>query len=115
VAPRVASGRRDGRPVVHDTVADKQSAASAAATTIEVPDDLNVGVSPQVVTRTLTPVLGNAYRYAGQQVRVRGRRRQDTVKILFADDGPGVPDHFRADLFLPAGVPTSTTGIPAQA
>jgi signal transduction histidine kinase len=107
-----APGRCGLQGVLTSTVAQAQPAAPATGTTLDVPADLDVGVSADIVTRILTPVLGNAYRYARTRVTVRGRRCPDSVEILVNDDGPGVPDDFRAQLFVPGRRAQADDGHP---
>ncbi|MEU9178386.1 HAMP domain-containing sensor histidine kinase [Streptomyces sp. NPDC048550] len=59
------------------------------------------GVPAAVLERILSPLLDNALRYAATAVHIRASREPGRVRIEVVDDGPGVPDGFRAHLFQP--------------
>lgn len=63
--------------------------------------ELIAGVSSAVLERILSPLLDNALRYAATAVHLRASREAGRVRIEVVDDGPGVPDDFRAQLFQP--------------
>ncbi len=62
---------------------------------------LEAGVAPALLERILSPLLTNAVRYAHSRVTVSARRIPGAVRIDGADDGPGVPEAFRDELFQP--------------
>jgi signal transduction histidine kinase len=51
--------------------------------------------------RVLTNLLRNAAEAGAQTVRVSARHKSPTLSIEIADDGPGLPEAVRADLFRP--------------
>ncbi|MGZ4590412.1 MAG: sensor histidine kinase [Actinomycetes bacterium] len=95
-----APGRCAVAPVVQ-RAADEAGDHGALSVTAAVPEGLEVGVSAEVARRILLPLLGNAYRYARSCVSVTARRESGHVDLLVLDDGPGVPEEFRADVFEP--------------
>jgi signal transduction histidine kinase len=101
-----APGRCALRPVILAAMSDSRenSGMRHTTTTMDVlPFDLEVGVSREVVQRILTPLLGNAQRYAHSQIAVHAHRIQGNIEIVVSDDGPGVPAAFRDNLFEPGG------------
>ncbi len=68
---------------------------------VQVPADLEVGVTGDVLARILMALVGNAMRYADGRVTVDAVRAGHEVRIRVRDDGPGVPAAFRADVFEP--------------
>lgn len=62
--------------------------------------DLNVLVRPAALKRCLANLVGNAMRY-GKQVAVNAVRRGNAVEIAVDDDGPGIPENRREEVFRP--------------
>ncbi len=50
--------------------------------------------------RGLTNLVGNALRF-GTRVQIHAVRRSDAIDIAVDDDGPGIPEEHRADVFRP--------------
>jgi signal transduction histidine kinase len=63
--------------------------------------ELIAGVPAAVLERIVSPLRDNALRYAATAVLIRACREPGHVRIEVGDDGPGVPDGFRAHLFQP--------------
>lgn len=67
-----------------------------------------------MVERILTNLLDNAIRHTppGGEVRVSLRGQGDDVRLVVADQGPGLPDSLRVELALPMGqrLPTREGG-----
>ena len=55
---------------------------------------------PDALRRAVRNLVENAVRY-GERARVSLARRGDTVCIVVADDGPGIPDALREQVFAP--------------
>lgn len=62
---------------------------------------LVAGVAPALLERIVSPLLGNACRYAASVVTVRAYRAPDGLRLDVTDDGPGVPPPFAGRLFEP--------------
>ncbi|MEU0845206.1 HAMP domain-containing sensor histidine kinase [Streptomyces sp. NPDC005962] len=62
---------------------------------------LVAGVSPAVAERILAPLLDNARRYAVDAITLECAARPEGVRVVVADDGPGVPDRDRDAIFDP--------------
>ncbi|MDE0334121.1 MAG: ATP-binding protein [Defluviicoccus sp.] len=61
---------------------------------------LVIPIRPNAFRRCLTNVISNAVRHA-EHVSVRARRTRDTIEIVVDDDGPGIPETAREDVFKP--------------
>ncbi len=77
----VASGRRKGSDIV-----------------LESNGEMTVAVRPNALKRCLTNLIDNAQRH-GEHVVVVASRRDDTVEIAIDDDGPGIPEAERNEVF----------------
>ena len=55
---------------------------------------------PDAIKRGIENLVANASRY-GEQLWVRAGRRGDAVEITVDDDGPGIPESHREDVFRP--------------
>ncbi len=63
-------------------------------------NEITVPLRPQVFRRCLTNLIDNAMRYAGH-ISIRAGLRGDCVDIVIDDDGPGIPEESRGDVFKP--------------
>ena len=93
VAARTGSQALPGRchpaEVLPDLVRDAVG-SSGVEIVADLPDDLVVGVDAPVLERLVGPVLANAARYARSRVTVTGASPPGRVRLVVADDGPGV-------------------------
>jgi signal transduction histidine kinase len=82
----------------------------AAAALGPPPDGISLGyeiASKQVIvacdhdliSRVIVNLVGNAFKFAGGNVRIGLRRHYNRVRITVTDDGPGVPEKFRQMIF----------------
>ena len=62
---------------------------------------LRVGVDADLAERILQPVIENACRYGLHSVRVGVERDRSTVLYAIEDDGPGVAQEEREQIFEP--------------
>jgi len=65
-----------------------------------VEGNLELPVKKDALRRCLDNLVSNAERYGGQ-VWVRAGKRNDAVEIIIDDDGPGIPEDQRQDVFRP--------------
>ncbi|MBN8521187.1 MAG: HAMP domain-containing protein [Alphaproteobacteria bacterium] len=63
-------------------------------------DDISLMVRPIALERALVNLIGNAAKYAPQS-RVTVTREEDGVRLIFDDNGPGIPPALRDDVFKP--------------
>jgi two-component system sensor histidine kinase CpxA len=70
---------------------------------IQIPDNLSVLAQPELLSRALSNLVRNAVRYAGQAgpITVSALRKDDTVVVTVADQGPGVPEASLQQIFDP--------------
>jgi len=66
-----------------------------------IPPDLEVEADRNHLFRVLANLLRNAAEAGAGRVRARVREDGDTLAIELADDGPGLPEVVRANLFRP--------------
>jgi two-component system osmolarity sensor histidine kinase EnvZ len=59
-----------------------------------------VHVRPHAFTRLMSNLVGNAFRYA-KNVEVTATHRRGTLSVIVDDDGPGIPEDRREDVFKP--------------
>ena len=69
-----------------------------AAVDLHCEEGLVLPLRPQGIGRCLNNLLGNAVRHA-EHVAVRAGRRDDAVEVTVDDDGPGIPQDRREDVF----------------
>ena len=67
---------------------------------LHVEGEINVHVRPKVFKRSLINLIDNAVRYA-EHVSLRVGKRESFVDIIIDDDGPGIPEESREDVFKP--------------
>jgi signal transduction histidine kinase len=67
--------------------------------TLEVDEGLEADVDPVVLDRVVSNLVGNALRHGAPPVVVSARQTDRHLRISVADEGPGVPESFRARLF----------------
>jgi two-component system osmolarity sensor histidine kinase EnvZ len=62
--------------------------------------EITIPLRPSAFKRSMTNLVDNAIRYA-EHVSVRAGHRGDAVEITIDDDGPGIPEAERIDVFKP--------------
>ncbi len=62
--------------------------------------NIHIPLKPNAFERCITNIIENAMRYA-DHVSVRAGKRADTIEITIDDDGPGIPESERANVFRP--------------
>ena len=62
--------------------------------------DLSLMLRPIAFERCLSNLIGNAMKYAGE-TWVAARRAADHIEIEIEDNGPGIPEGIREDVFKP--------------
>ena len=61
---------------------------------------LTVSLRPKAFKRCLTNLIDNALQFA-EHVSVRAGERGDAIEIAIDDDGPGIPEDLREEVFKP--------------
>jgi len=67
---------------------------------LHVEQEMTATLRRDAMRRCLANLLGNAKRYGGQ-VAVQARRRKTGFEILIDDNGPGIPEDQREEVFKP--------------
>lgn len=76
--------------------------ASTVTVALALADHLPpVDADGRLLSRAVTNLLGNARRYADTRVLLRAARAGDGVTITVEDDGPGIPENAREQVFAP--------------
>lgn len=88
----------DVAALLKQIVADETEAGSPVAYT--GPDRLTFLSRPMGLKRALTNLIGNAIKY-GERADVSLTRQGDDVEICIDDEGPGIPDSDKEQVFTP--------------
>lgn len=67
---------------------------------LHIEDSLVMPLKPQAMARVISNLIGNAHRYGGH-VWVRVGKRAEAAEIIIDDDGPGIPEESREQVFKP--------------
>ena len=84
--------------IIDDVTADARSKGSPI--TLEVERPLVMALRPNAIRRCLTNLVENAVHH-GAQVAISAVRRDDIVSVAVEDDGPGIPEDQREEVFKP--------------
>ena len=100
-----ARGEGDEEPTPSDLSEILQDVASGARrdnadVVVATEGDMNVELRPIAIKRCLTNLVSNALRH-GTKVELRAVRGRTSVEIIVDDDGPGIPEARREDVFRP--------------
>ena len=81
----------------------EQEAAPTLHLHVQVPDGLTVMAQPELLFRALANLIRNALRYADPAgpIIITAERKDDTVIIGVADEGPGIPEESLPQVFDP--------------
>ena len=77
-----------------------QARRKGAAIDLHSEGDIRAPIKPNALKRALTNLVENSIRH-GQHISIRSGVRGETVEIVIDDDGPGIPEDKRADVFKP--------------
>jgi two-component system sensor histidine kinase CpxA len=91
--------------VVADTVRRAVARETGHGTPVEITMDENLRVlaDPEYLMRSLSNLVRNSIRYAGEfgPIRITAKNDQDGVVITVEDSGPGLPDDALEEVFAP--------------
>jgi two-component system osmolarity sensor histidine kinase EnvZ len=82
--------------ILEETVA--QARRNAVSVDLHTEGDLVVPLRPQAFKRSLMNLIDNAIRYANT-ISVRAGKRGNAIEITIDDDGPGIPEDKREEVF----------------
>lgn len=63
--------------------------------------DLTVRIDKHLMSRAINNLVRNALRYAHHQVHISLINTDEHITMLIDDDGPGIPEQFREQIFQP--------------
>jgi two-component system osmolarity sensor histidine kinase EnvZ len=100
-----ARGEGAEEPIATDFTALLNEAAAQArrsggAVDLHTEGQLTASLRPNAFRRCLTNLIDNAIQYA-DHVSVRAGQRGDAIEITIDDDGPGIPENQRDEVFKP--------------
>ena len=78
----------------------QQTRRKGGAVDLHCEGEIGLPLRPNAMRRAVTNLIDNALQYA-KHVAVRAGRRGDAVEITVDDDGPGIPEDKREDVFKP--------------
>ena len=84
--------------IIEDVAGDARRKGSPI--TLEVERPLVVALRPNAMRRCLTNLVENAMHH-GARVAISATRRDDVVSVAIEDDGPGIPEDQREEVFKP--------------
>jgi two-component system, OmpR family, sensor histidine kinase KdpD len=90
---------------------------TARTVNVSIPDDLpEVAVDPGILERVIANLTANALRYSPADIppTLSGSVLRDRVELRVIDQGPGIPQEHREDVFVPfqrLGDTDNTTGV----
>ena len=67
---------------------------------LHIEEEVTLPLRPEAMRRCLANLIGNAQKYA-KQVSISVGRRKNAIEIMIDDDGPGIPEERRVDVFKP--------------
>ncbi|MDX1400834.1 MAG: ATP-binding protein [Kiloniellales bacterium] len=62
--------------------------------------DLTLPVQKDAIRRCITNLISNAQRH-GEDVKIIAQRRRSAVEVIVDDNGPGIPEEYREEVFRP--------------
>ena len=84
--------------IIDDVAGDARRHGSPVSLAVERP--LVVALRPNAIRRCLTNLVENAVHH-GAQVQISAARRDDVIAVAVEDDGPGIPEDRREEVFKP--------------
>jgi signal transduction histidine kinase len=106
------SGRSDPRPVLERTAGRLRDQHPGLDVAVRLDSGAPVGVEAALLERLLAPVAENAGRFARRRVELTGTRDGPLLRLLVADDGPGIPAGQRDRVFEPGWRGSAGDGHP---
>jgi two-component system osmolarity sensor histidine kinase EnvZ len=83
------------------TLLEESAALHGKTLTASIEGRSNVTVRPNAFTRLLTNLTANAWRHARENIRIEARNSKKFLTVTVDDDGPGIPEAMREDVFKP--------------
>jgi PAS domain S-box-containing protein len=87
-------------PAARDLLKERVGGVEGQTWALHMPEDLAIDMDPEAFTLVLGNFVGNAVKYAGDElITVSARREGDSVVVAVSDLGPGIPPEHQAHLF----------------
>jgi two-component system osmolarity sensor histidine kinase EnvZ len=67
---------------------------------IDCPKDLTLTIKPNAFSRLISNLVSNAFRYS-DNLAIKVKEGNERITITFDDDGPGIPENMREEVFKP--------------
>ena len=67
---------------------------------VDCNDDISIHITSEAFARLVSNIVTNAFRYAGR-VEAKVSKGQRRITITFDDNGPGIPENMREEVFKP--------------
>lgn len=80
--------------------AANQAMRKGNAVDLHTEEQISLPIRPNALRRCITNLIDNGLKY-GEHVAVQAGRRAEYIEIIVDDDGPGVPEDKREDVFKP--------------
>ena len=90
----------DFRTILHRVCDDISDAGFQVSPEIDDDEALPYNCRPVALRRALNNLVENAAKYGGE-ARVTMTKRADAIVVTIDDEGPGIPDDRREDVFKP--------------
>jgi signal transduction histidine kinase len=81
--------------------ATRELAVTGRSLTVDVPDDLVARADDDRLVQVFSNLIRNAIVHGEGDVRVSGSRLNGRATIVVADEGPGIPERLREEVFIP--------------
>ena len=88
----------DARKLLDDVVHDARR--NGVEISFEMPETVEIPLACNAFKRSLTNLIDNAARH-GDRVAVLAQRNGNVLEIIVDDDGPGIPEEMREEVFRP--------------
>lgn len=90
----------DLRDILERTIGRVQRQGGTAQMHAQLGESLMIRLRPLATERALSNIIGNACKYA-KNVWINAYEQSDAAEITVDDDGPGIPEALREDVFRP--------------
>jgi two-component system osmolarity sensor histidine kinase EnvZ len=80
---------------------EESAALHGKVLTSSIEGQSKVIVRPNAFTRLITNLAANAWRHAADNIRIEAKNSPKFLTITVDDDGPGIPEAMREDVFKP--------------
>lgn len=83
------------------TQLEESAALHGKVLTSSIEGQNTVTVRPSAFTRLITNLAANAWRHANENIRIEAKNSRRFLTVIVDDDGPGIPEAMREEVFKP--------------